>query len=239
MSIRIAAILIFLCLTATSNAQKNGHHTPLAAAKAWWHAVTFGDTAYLNKHSTGELTVTFNNGRSFTRSEIIAQVATFNSSARITSEWSHIVVQSPAPQTAIITNRIVETVGVMQHIYKFITVLVSLDSQWKIAAAQSTREVELTTPVPVAEVGKLEDYAGTYRTPGGMLLKMLLRDTSLVLVEPSGSETRLAAIAPGLFEIPQILSAGNVRFAFNRDATGSVRSMIRIAHKITTMPRVK
>ena len=239
MAIRITAILVFLCLTATGNAQNNSNNTPLAAAKAWWHAVTFGDTAYIKKHSTGELTVTFNNGRSFTRSEIISQVATHNPAARISSEWSHIVEQSPAPQTAIINNRIVETVGAMQHVYKFITVLVSVDSQWKVAAAQSTRELELAPPVPVAEAGKLEDYTGTYRTPGGILLKMLLRDTSLVLVEPSGSETRLEAIAPGLFEIPQILSAGNVRFAFNRDATGSVTAMIRIANKITTMPRVK
>ena len=236
MSIKIAIVIIVFCLTVTANAQNNA---PLAAAKAWWHATTFGDTAHLSKHSTGELTVTFNNGRSFSRSEIISQVATHNPLARITSEWSDILVQTPAPQTAIITNRIVERVGAMQHTYKFITVLVSTNSQWKVAAAQSTRELKLGTPVPVAEAGKLEDYAGAYRTPGGILLKVLLRDTSLFLVEPSGTETRLEAIAPGLFEIPQILSAGNVRFAFSRDASGSVTFMIRIAHNVTAMPRMK
>jgi hypothetical protein len=60
-----------------------------------------------------------------------------------------------------------------------------------------------------------------------------------VLLEPSGTETRLAAIGPGLFEIPQILSAGNVRFAFNRDKTGKVTHMTRVAPKITAMLRIE
>src|SRR5688572_20009985 len=126
MSIRIVKIFIpFFFLSAIGNAQDNRNTTPLSAAQAWWHATTFGDTAYLKKHSTAELTVTFNNGRSFTHSEIIAQVSTHRASAPIKSEWSDIVVQTPTPKTAIVTNRIVETVRSMPHIYKFITVLVN------------------------------------------------------------------------------------------------------------------
>jgi hypothetical protein len=235
----VSVFIPFLFLSLIGNAQDNSSNTPLFAAKAWWHATTFGDTAYLKKHSTDELTVTFNNGRSFTHSEIIAQVATHSASASINLEWSEIVEQTPAPQTAIITNRIVETVGAMPHNYKFITVLVNVDSQWKVAAAQSTRVVELARPFAIADLGKLKDYVGGYRTPRGIILKILHRDTSLVLVEPSGKETRLEAIAPDLFEISQILSAGNVRFAFSRDATGGVTAMTRIAHNIVTMSRIK
>jgi hypothetical protein len=234
---RFITSFILLCLSMASNAQDN--NTPIAAAKAWWHATTFGDTAYVNKHSTAGLTVTFNSGRSFTRSEIIAEVARYNPAARITSEWSDIAVQTLTPETAIVTNRIVETVGALKHVYKFITVLVSNDLQWKVAAVQSTRELQLASAVTEAEAGKLTDYAGSYRTSAGTILKILVKDNALVLVEPSGAETKLQAIASGLFEIPKILSAGNVRFAFPRVAAGTVTAMIRIAHTIVTMPRVE
>src|SRR5687768_5356799 len=203
MSSRIVNVFIpFIFLCVIANAQDSSNATPLSAAKAWWHATTFGDTAYLKKHSTPELTVTFNSGRSFTHSEIIAQVATHDPLARINSEWSDILVQTPTPQTAIVTNRIIETVGSMPHTYKFITVLVHRDSNWKVAAAQSTRVVELAPPFTIDEPGKLQGYAGTYRTPGGVLLTVLARDTSLIITDPSGRETRLAAIGLDLFEIP-------------------------------------
>ena len=238
MSKKPVAIFLFLFITVTSRAQFNNDLSALEVSKAWWHAIA-GDTSFIKKHSTGELTVTFNNGRSFNGAEIIAHIATNKSSSLIKSEWSDEIVQNPTPQTAIISNRVVETVGAVQHIYKFITVLVRKDSIWKVAAAQSTRVLELAPPVPVEEAGKLEDFAGSYRTPGGMILKILVREVSLVLVEPSGSETKLEAIGPGLFEIPKIIFAGNVRFSFSRNDSGQVVSMTRIAHKITNMPRIK
>ena len=235
----VASLTILFCLSGRINAQNKNDTTAIAAARAWWHATTFGDTAYLKAHSTDNLTVTFNSGRSFTHSEIISQVATHNPSAPIRAVWSHVLQQRPAPKTAIVTNRVVETLGNTPHVYKFITVLVSVNSRWKVAAAQSTREIELAPAVPVTELGKLEDFAGSYRTPAGIVLKTVVRDSSLILIEPSGAETKLAGIGPGLFEIPKILSAGNVRFSFARDATGKVTAMIRIAHKITTMARVE
>jgi hypothetical protein len=234
-----AIILVFLlCLLVSGNAQ-NKNDSLIAAAKAWWHASTFGDTSYVKDHSTEGLTVVFNSGRSFTRSEIINQISAYDPSAPITSEWSHISVQSPVPQTSIVTNRVIETVGKTSHIYKWITVLVLINAQWKVAAVQSTREMELAPPIPISEAGNTSSYPGGYRTPGGAVLTIALRDSSLVLIEPSGQETKLSAIAPDLFEIPAILSAGNVRFAFSRDGNGNVASMIRIANKIMTMPKVK
>jgi hypothetical protein len=125
------------------------------------------------------------------------------------------------------------------HIYRWITVLVLINAQWKIAAAQSTREVELAPPIPISQAGNPASYPGGYRTPGGIILNIALRDSSLILIEPSGQETKLTAIAPDLFEIPAILSAGNVRFAFSRDGNGNVLSMTRIANKIVNMPRVR
>ncbi len=238
MLIRLLAICI-LCRAVPCTAQDSSQNAPLSAAKAWWHATTFGDTAYLKDHSTGALTVIFNNGRSFTRSQIMAQVATHSPSANIRVEWSESMVQLPAPQTAIVTGRVVETVGRMPHHYLFLTVLVKEDAAWMVAAAQSTRVLELTPPIGLPDRDILEAYAGSYRTPAGGLLKLVLRDSALVLVEPSGTETELAPIGPDLFEVPRILSAGHVRFAFSRDRAGGISNMTRIAHRITVMPRVR
>ena len=228
-----------ICASAISKAQNSTDTTAIVFAKAWWHAVTFGDTSGVKSYSTEQLTVTFNSGRTFARSDFIKQVAKHDPFAPITSEWSQVKQQVTTPETAIITNRIVETVGKMQHVYRLITVLTRVDSKWMVAAAQSTREIELAPPVPLSLVGNLRDFVGTFRTPGGLVLKTIVRDSSLVLLEPSGTETRLAAIGPGLFEIPQILSAGNVRFAFNRDKTGKVTHMTRVAPKITAMLRIE
>jgi hypothetical protein len=234
----LTAFALILFSSINSNAQ-NGNDAPLAAAKAWWHAVTFGDTIHIKNHSTENVIVTFNNGRSFTYKEIIAQVSKHHPSANITLEWSESSAQLAGPQTAIITNRIVEKVGAGNNIYKFITVLVKNGKKWKVAAAQSTRELGMAKRITAKEAGDLIDYAGSYRTPGGMTMQVMANDSVLLLKEPSGTETILEPIAPGLFEFQAISFAGNVRFSFHRDATGSVVSLTRIAHNIVIMPRMK
>ena len=239
MLIKISISCLLLCAPAAGKTQDSTRNTPLSAAKAWWQATTVGDTAYLKNHSTGGLTVTFNNGRSFTRAEIIAQVATHNPSARIGLEWFESVAQMPASQTAIVSSRVIETAGTMLHHYRFLTVLVRADSNWLVAAAQSTRVLELTPPIALPYKNALATYAGHYRTPAGAVLKLVPRDSSLVLIEPSGTETGLVPVAPDLFELPQVLSAGLVRFAFSRDDTGAITHLTRIAHRITPMPRVR
>jgi hypothetical protein len=234
----LTAFTLFLFSSLYVHAQ-NGNEAPLAAAKAWWHAVTFGDTMHIKNHSTENIMVTFNNGRSFTYREIIAQVSTHHPSANITLEWSESSAQAAGPQTVIITNRIVEKVGAANNIYKFITVLVKYGKKWKVAAAQSTRELGIAKRIPAKQAGDLIDYAGIYRTPGGMTMQVIAKDTVLLLKEPSGTETILEPVAPGLFEFQAISFAGNVRFSFHRDATGSVVSLTRIAHNIVMMPKMK
>jgi hypothetical protein len=209
----------------------------LSAARAWWHAVTFGDTAYLNSHSKQQLTVVFNNGLRFSRAGIIEKVATHDPAANIKQEWSDIFIQMPVSKTAVVHNRIVEKVGAVTHVYQFITVLVKDGKEWKVSAAQSTRILELAARVDLGGAGNLAAFTGDYNTPGGQILKISIKDSSLVLTEPSGVTSLLVPVGPGLFEIPAILSAGNVRFSFNRDDTGTVQSMTRITHKITTMKR--
>ena len=236
-TIGIFSITCFLA-SVLCHAQQRGDSSAIAEAKAWWHAVTFGDTSYLKTHSTAEISVTFNSGRSFNYAEIIEQVATHDNKAPIKAEWSQVVQQSPTSTTAIVTNRVVETVGKTPHLYKFMTVLVRKNSGWIVTAAQSTREIQLAPAVPVEAVGKLNDFAGSYKTPAGIVLTTVARGQTLVLVEPSGAETPLEGIGPGLFEIPKILSAGNVRFVFSRDESGKVTSMTRVAHLITTMKRL-
>jgi hypothetical protein len=239
MSVKTAILFVlFLNISQYIKAQ-NSNSALLGAAKAWWHAVTVGDTTYIKDNSTDELTVTFNNGRSFTRKEIIYQVGSHDPFAKITSEWSDIKEQKLTPQTAIITNKIVEKIGAMSHTYKFITVIVKAGPKWKIAAAQSTRELSLAPRIPLSEAGKLEDYVGEYRTPAGMTLKIIIKDTSLVMVEPSGAENKLEPVGPSLFELSYMPFAGNVRFVFYRDAEGKVKSFTRLAHVITTMTRIK
>jgi hypothetical protein len=235
--ISICSIILF-SLSAHIHAQNNTG-SPLAAAKAWWHAVTFGDTNYIKNNSTEKLTVTFNNGQSFTHQEIIVRVGTHNPLAKIAIEWSDITEQKPHPNTTIVTNRIEEKVGPMTHVYKFITVLVKAGSGWSVAAAQSTRELALALRISIMEAGNPEDYAGAYRTPAGMTLELVMKDTSLMMVEPSGAETKLEAIGHDLFELSTMPFAGNVRFAFVRDAQGKVKSLTRIAHVITAMPRIR
>ena len=76
----------FLVSSLLCTAQKQGDTSAIADARAWWRAVTFGDTSYLINHSTAELTVTFNSGRSFNHAEIIKQVATHDPKAPIKAE---------------------------------------------------------------------------------------------------------------------------------------------------------
>lgn len=170
---------------------------------------------------------------------MIEQVAKHNPSAKITAEWSDIIKQSPNPLTAIITSRVIETIRGTPGILKFMTVLSKIGSEWKVAAAQSTKEIELSTRIPNAGAGNLQDYAGKYRTPIGATLTVIVRDTLLILIDPSGAESPLEAIGPGLFEPPALHTVGNVRIVFGRDATGHVTSLSRITNKVTTLYRIQ
>jgi hypothetical protein len=237
-TIRIVFLAVLFCIPICINAQ-NKNDAELAVAKAWWHALAFGDANNLKKHSTKELTVTLSNGRRFTHSQMIDQIAKHDPLAKITLEWTDIIKLSPNPQTAIITGRITEMMRGTPGLFKFITILTKADSEWKVAAAQSTREIELSKRIRGAEAGNLQDYAGKYRTPAGTTLSVVVRDTSLIITDPSGAESPLEAIGPGLFEPPALHTVGNVRIVFGRDSTGRVNSLSRITNKVTTMLRIE
>jgi hypothetical protein len=85
-------------------------HDASSAAKAWWRALTFGDTTYLKNNSTTKLMVTLSIGRRFDRQAIITQASQHNPSAKIVLEWSEEVLQRPNRQTAIVTHRMLEKV---------------------------------------------------------------------------------------------------------------------------------
>lgn len=237
MSIKKILFLAAFLYKSTGTDAQNINDAQVVAAKAWWHAFYLSDTNYIKTNSTNELTVTYPNGRSFSLKQLNAQIG--NPDPKITSEWYDINMQMPNPQTAIITNRVIEAKGTNTGIFKFITVLVQVRSKWKIAAVQSTRFLELSPRVSESLAGKLEDYSGKYRTPSGAILSVVVRDTSLVIVDPSGGEAPLEAIGPGLFEPPTVPYIGNVRIFFSRDATGRVTSLNRVTNNVITMTRIQ
>jgi hypothetical protein len=209
-----------------------------SAAKAWWHALTFGDTTYLKNNSTKDLTVTLSIGTRFNLKGIVMQASKHNPTAKIVLDWSEEVLQQPNPQTAIVIHRMLEKVGAGVNPLRYMTVLIKDDAGWKVTAAQSTKETELSPRIPTASAGRLEDYAGNYRTPAGTTLRAIVRDTSLILIDHSGVETILEAIGPGIFEPPHLHMVGNVRIIFSRDSMGRVIALNRLANKVISMPRI-
>ncbi|HEU0080360.1 MAG TPA: hypothetical protein VFQ76_22115, partial [Longimicrobiaceae bacterium] len=124
--------------------------------------------------------------------------------------------------------------------YRYLTLLQRDGAGWRVAAAQSSRELALTPRVPAAAAGALADFAGSYSTPRGAALRVLARDSVLVLVEPSGLEIPMEPIGPGLFEFGYVsLGNGIVRFSFPRDAAGRVTALVRLLPgSLTTFPRI-
>lgn len=66
----------------------------------------------------------------------------------------------------------------------------------------------------------------------------MLRDATLILIDPAGAETRLEPIGTELFEAPGVSFQGLIRFAFARGRDGKVVSLTRITSEIATFPRV-
>jgi hypothetical protein len=236
MFLRMATVVVFLTVFTRLYSQSSD---PAIAAKDWWTAVTFGDTAYVQKHSTQSLAVTFSNGRSFMRNEFIMEVAKYNPGAKIGMNWSEEIVQHTTAQTAVVKHKLIERIGIGTNPLRLITILVANGQGWKIAAAQSTKEIELSPRIPLEQAGRLEDFVGSYRTLTGALLQVVIKNNALILIEPSGAEAHLEAIGPGVFEPPTLHASGNVRIVFSRDSEGSVIALNRIGNKIVTLPKIK
>ena len=211
----------------------------LVAHRAWWAAFTVADTASLRVRTAPSFLLTVSSGRTYDRDAMLAQAATHVNGGRlqVTSTDDRVALVG---RTAIVSAAVTERNGPVVGTYRFLTVLERDGAGWRAVAAQSTRVLAASTRVSPAVSGALADYAGRYRTPRGMELRLEVRDTALVLVEPSGLEVRIEPIGPGLFEM-NVISMGNglVRFAFARGADGRVASMSRILQTgVDVFPRI-
>jgi len=238
-----------LCLCTTSHAQR-----PLALARAatavdtagaataaerWWHALTFGDTAHLARHSDARLTVTFSNGQRFDRASLLRRAAGHHPKPTAFLRRTGAAV-IPTGGTVAVTLDVLEGTDTGANAYHYLSVLEKHDADWRVVAAQSTRELGLTPRVSAQVAGPLSDYIGRYRGGRGGVLRIVARDSVLALIDPGGTEVRIEPIGPGLFELPLLYDGiALVRFAFARDSTGRVSSLTRMIYgSVDIWPRV-
>ena len=207
---------------------------------AWWRALTVADTAYLRAHSTDGVRLTLSSGLTFDRDGMLAESASHTTGAGAEMSSSDEAVRFLAPNVAIVTSRFKETAGRGFTTYRYTNVFERIGTEWKVTAAQSTREIAYSPRVATEIAGSLMDFAGSYRTPRNLALQVLLRDSSLVLKEPSGKELNLAPVGPALFELTGLSPAnGVVRVSFARDNTGRVTSMSQIIFgAVNIFPRI-
>ena len=212
----------------------------IAVHRAWWQALVLADTAYLRARSAPAVTFTMSSGRTLDLPAMLAQAASQRKGAEVAVTWAEEAVRAAAPAVAVVTSRVTETVGSSASVYRYLAVLARGADGWRVSAAQSTRELASTPRVSAAAAGPLADFAGSYRTPRGLALRVVVRDSALVLIEPSGAEIPFAPVAPALFEmtVPSP-SSEPARIAFTRDATGRVTSMSRLlSGSVNSFPRM-
>lgn len=212
----------------------------LATQRDWWRAFVVADTAYLRAHTAPAFSLTLSGGRTYDAPATLAEAATHTRGARLEIGWADETVRMVAPGVALVTSRGTEADGPTVSAYRYTTVLRRDGAGWRLAAAHSTRELALTPRVSAARAGRLADFAGSYRTPRGGVLRVVVRDSALVMVEPSGLEIRMEPIGPGLFEFDYVsLGNGIVRFTFPRDASGRVTALNRlITGVVNSFPRI-
>jgi hypothetical protein len=211
----------------------------VAAQRAWWRALLLADTAYLRGHSVPTLSLTLSSGRTFDRDAALAEAASHTTGGEVSVRWADEAVRTLAPAAVVVTSRVTETVGPTSTAYRYLTVLARGASGWRVVAAQSTREAVFAPRAYAATAGELADYAGAYRTPRGLALRVVQRDSALALVEPSGRELRMEPIAPGLFEFTALSPAnGVVRLLFTRDGSGRVTALSQLVPSgVNVFPR--
>lgn len=239
----LLALAAAACASTASTVPPSGagelfdNQTAIRMQSAWWEAFTQGDTAYLQAHTAADFSLTLSSGRTYDREATLAQAATHAGGVQM--EWADEAVRLTAPDVVIVTARMAERAGGGVHTFRYLTVLHRTAAGWRVAAAQSTREAAFAPRVGADVSGPLAAYAGEYRTPRGTVLRVAVRDSALMLIEPSRAELRMEPIGPGLFEFGALSPAnGIVRFAFTRDASGRVAFMTRmIPGQVNTFPR--
>jgi len=237
-----------LCLCTTSHAQRPSALArtvtaadtagAAAASEDWWHALTFGDTAYLARHTDARTTVTFSNGRRFDRASLLRTAAGHHPKPTAFLRRTGAAV-IPSGGAVAVTLDVIEGTDTGANVYHYLSVLEKQEAGWRVVAAQSTRELGLTPRVSAQVAGPLSDYIGSYRGGRGGMLRIVARDSVLALIDPSGAETRIEPIGPGLFELPLLYDGiALVRFAFARDGSGRVSSLSRMIYgSVNTWPR--
>lgn len=224
----ILSLLCGLSLTSPVSAQPADGKGAIAAQRAWWKAFIVADTASLQARTAGTFTLTLSSGKTYDRATMLVEAASHTQGKEMDIEWGDELVQVPEPTIAIVTSRVKETAG-PTNVFRYVTILHRQGKEWRVAAAQTTRELDLTPRVPIARAGTLSDYAGSYLTPKGAVLRVVAHDAGLALVEPSGKELPLEPVGLGIFELDRLsLSNGLVRIVFLRDETGKVVSMNRL-----------
>jgi hypothetical protein len=220
-------------------APRQAEPTVLTAAHAWWDAFATGDAPRFSALSAADLSLTLSTGTTFDREGALSATRSHAGSAYAGTAWSDDRVRTAAPGVAIVTSVATEAFGNVRTVFRYLTVLERHGSQWRVAAAQSTRVLSPSRRLPVGETGPLPDYAGRFRTPNGQVLEVKPMADHLLLVEPEGRERRLDAVGRDIFELdmPQS-SSGVLRFLFNRDAAGRVSGVTRLGPQVATFPRI-
>ena len=209
-------------------------------ADAWWRALTVGDTAHLQRHTAPRLTLTLSGGKVFDRESMLRDAATHRPASSMVIESKGASVVHATEGTVVVRSVVLEGARGNSNLFHFLTVLERAGSSWRVAAAQSTRELGLTTRVTAQVAGTLSDFAGSYRGQRGGVLKIAVRDSVLTLTDPTGAESVLEPIGPSLFELPALYDGiGLIRYVFTRDAGGRVTSLSRLLYgSVLTWPRV-
>lgn len=209
-------------------------------AERWWRAFTLGDTATLRQHTSRRLTLTLSNGQTLDRDRLLREAATHVPKASTFVRPAVNVTVLSVMGAVIVTSTVTEGSQGGSNMFHYLSVLERPDSVWLVTAAHSTRSLALTPRVSAPTAGPLADYVGRYRGQGGGELRVVLRDSALALIDPSGGEVRLEPIGPALFELPTLYDGiAVVRFAFARDATGRVTSLSRLIHgSVVSWPRL-
>lgn len=231
--------LFLLALSVWLYAPANAQEKPADVARQWWKAYALGDTAYLRTHSIKDASFTLSVGKFFSGEALFAQASKHTPAAKISFEWTGEAVQYLDSKTAVARLRVIEGIGNNIVPFQYLSVLKFSDTSWKVVAAQSTKELTLSARKPELETANLQDYAGSYKTPSGAFLKIIVRENKLIMIEPSGAETLIEPIGPGLYELSSLPFVGNVRFAFSRDASGKVTHLSRIGNTTASFPRLE
>ncbi|MES2521711.1 MAG: nuclear transport factor 2 family protein [Gemmatimonadota bacterium] len=237
------AFVLHAAVACAVSAQASDSTSAVQLQQRWWRAFAVADTATVRARSTANVFLTLSTGESFAGDAVMRQAASNSTTGGLVMTFSDERVRFATPTVAVVTTRVSEVAGPTTSVLRFMTVLERGAEGWRVAAAQSTREL-LPSPRRYGADGAsgtaLADYVGAYRTPRGLALRIQVRDSTLAMIEPSGREILMEPVGPGLFELAGVSPAnGLVRLLFTRDAAGRVTALSQlVTGAVNTYPRI-